>query len=51
MGENAQKIGKKLETVGVDLLQIFNWTVKMSDKEIKCKRSSHKNKAGNSKQK
>ena len=50
MGENAQKIGKKLETVGVDLLQIFNWTVKMSDKEIKCKRSSHKNKAGNSKQ-
>lgn len=50
MGENAQKIGKKLEILGVDLLSLFFWTKKMGDKEIKCTRSTHKNLAGNSKQ-
>lgn len=49
MGENAQKIGKKLEELGVDLLKTFNWTEKMRDKEIKCTRSSHKNAQGNPK--
>lgn len=46
MGENAQKIGKKLEELGIDLLKTFNWTEKMRDKEINCKRSSHKNEKG-----
>ena len=50
MGENAQKIGKKLEVLGVELLQMFNWNKKMSDKEIKCTRISHKNAKGNKKQ-
>lgn len=50
MGENAQKIGKKLELLGVDLLGMFNWTKKMSDKEIKCARSTHKNAEGKTKQ-
>ena len=50
MGENAQKIGKKLELLGVDLLGMFNWTKKMSDKEIKCARSTHKNAEGKPKQ-
>ena len=49
MGENAQKIGKKLEILGVDLLGMFNWTKKMGDKEIKCSRSSHKNSEGKAK--
>ena len=43
VGENAQKIGKKLEQLGVDLLGMFKWNKKMSDKEIKCTRSTHKN--------
>lgn len=50
MGENAQKIGKKLEELGVDLLEMFNWNERMRDKEIKCTRKSHKNIQGNSKQ-
>lgn len=50
MGENAQKIGKKLEVLGVEIFQIFNWTKKMADKEIKCNRSTHKNAEGKSKQ-
>lgn len=49
MGENAQKIGKKLELLGIDLLGLFGWTEKMRDKEIKCTRSLHKNENGNSK--
>ncbi len=49
MGENAQKIGKKLEQLGVDLLELFGWTERMRDKEIKCTRSLHKNEEGNSK--
>lgn len=49
MGENAQKIGKKLEILGVDLLGVFKWNKKMSDKEIKCTRSTHKNAEGKSK--
>ena len=43
VGENAQKIGKKLEQLGVNLLGMFKWNKKMSDKEIKCTRSTHKN--------
>ena len=35
MGENAQKIGKKLEQLGVNLLGMFKWNKKMSDKENK----------------
>lgn len=50
MGENAQKIGKKLEILGVDLLGLFNWAKKMGDKEIKCTRSTHKNAKGKPKQ-
>lgn len=49
MGENAQKIGKKLEVVGSDLFEMFNWNKKMGDKEIKCTRGSHKNTEGNKK--
>lgn len=49
MGENAQKVGKKLENLGVELLSMFNWKKKMSDKEIKCTRSTHKNASGTSK--
>ena len=49
MGENAQKIGKKLELLGVDLLSLFHWTKKMGDKEILCTRSNHKNSKGNKK--
>ena len=49
MGENAQKIGKKLESVGFELLSMFNWKKKMGDKEIKCTRSTHKNSKGTSK--
>lgn len=50
VGENAQKIGKKLEQLGVDLLGMFKWNKKMSDKEIKCTRSTHKNAEGKPKQ-
>lgn len=46
MGENAQKIGKKLEKFGVKLFEMFNWNKKMGDKEIKCTRGSHKNAQG-----
>ena len=49
MGENAQKIGKKLESVGFELLSMFNWKKKIGDKEIKCTRSTHKNSKGASK--
>lgn len=49
MGENAQKIGKKLEELGVNILKLYNWNERMRDKEIKCTRKSHKNAEGNSK--
>lgn len=42
MGENAQKIGKKLEKFGVKLFEMFNWNKKMGDKEIKCTRGTTK---------
>lgn len=44
MGENAQKIGKKLESFGWNLFGLFNWKLKMKDKQINCVRSTHKNK-------
>ena len=50
MGENAQKIGKKLEELGFDILSVFNWSKKMSDKEIACKRNAHKNEEGKKKE-
>ncbi|WP_370775869.1 hypothetical protein [Anaerobutyricum hallii] len=50
MGENAQKIGKKLEKLGVELFEMFNWNKKMGDKEIKCSRATHKNAEGKKKQ-
>lgn len=49
MGENSQKIGKKLEGLGVQIFEMFNWSKRMSDKEIKCTRSIHKNAEGTSK--
>lgn len=50
MGENAQKIGKKLEELGFDILSVFNWSKKMSDKEIVCKKNAHKNEEGKKKE-
>lgn len=42
MGEQASKIGKKLESFGATFLTSLGWTELMRDKEIKCTRSSHK---------
>ncbi len=44
MGENSPKIGKKLESFSWDLFSLFNWKLKMNDKQINCTRSTHKNK-------
>lgn len=41
MGEQAAKIGKKLEGFGEQLFSGFGWIELDRDKEIKCKRSSH----------
>lgn len=49
MGENAQKVGKKLEIMGTQILSLFQWKEKMRDKEIECKRSPHKNPSGDKK--
>lgn len=49
MGENAQKIGKKLEIMGTNILEMFCWNEKMRDKEIECKRQGHKNVEGKKK--
>ena len=44
MGENATKIGKKLEGFGENLISDLGWIELTRDKEIKCQRSSHKKK-------
>ena len=50
MGEAAKKIGEKLESFsGQYLLTRLGWQQLLSDFEIKCTRSSHKNPAGKSK--
>ena len=50
MGENARKIGDKLEEfAGSYLLTNFGWTELTRDREIKCIKAAHKNLAGNSK--
>lgn len=49
MGENAQKIGKKLEIMGCNILELFKWKEKMKDKEIKCRRQGHRNVDGKKK--
>lgn len=41
MGEQAVKIGKKLEGFGEHLFSGFGWTELTRDREIECKRSSH----------
>lgn len=42
MGEQAQKIGKKLEGFGEKLFSGFGWNELARDKEITCRRSTHK---------
>lgn len=42
MGEQASKIGKKLESFGENFFANLGWTELARDKEIKCTRSSHK---------
>lgn len=44
MGEQAVKIGKKLEGFGEQLFSGFGWTELTRDREIECKRSSHSKK-------
>lgn len=44
MGEQAVKIGKKLEGFGELLFSGFGWTELTRDREIKCTRSSHNKK-------
>jgi hypothetical protein len=44
MGEQAKKIGEKLEGFGENLFTNIGWTELIRDKEIKCKRSSHSKK-------
>lgn len=44
MGEQASKIGKKLEGFGENLFSDLGWTEPARDKEIKCTRSAHKKK-------
>ena len=41
MGEQAAKIGKKLEGFGEQLFSGFGWAELTRDREIDCKRSSH----------
>ena len=43
MGENAKKIGEKLEGFGERLYQRFGWNELTRDTEIKCIRTTHKN--------
>lgn len=43
MGEQAARIGKKLEGFGENFFANLGWTELTQDKEIKCTRSSHKN--------
>lgn len=42
MGENAKKIGEKLEGFGERLYERFGWNELTRDVEIKCTKSSHK---------
>ena len=42
MGEQAARIGKKLEEFGENFLQNLGWIELAHDKEIKCTRTSHK---------
>lgn len=42
MGEQASKIGKKLEGFGENFIPNLGWIKLTSDKEIKCTRTSHK---------
>ena len=44
MGENATKIGKKLEGFGENLVANLGWTELARDREIKCTRPSHRKK-------
>ena len=44
MGEQAAKIGKKLEGFGENFFANLGWAELTQDKEIKCTRSSHKKK-------
>lgn len=41
MGENAKKIGDKLESFGKNLFNELGWIELTRDREIKCKRPSH----------
>ena len=45
MGENAAKIGRKLEGFGENLISDFGWIELVRDCEIKCTRSVHKKKS------
>lgn len=42
MGEQASKIGKKLEGFGENLFANLGWTELARDRQVKCTRSSHK---------
>ena len=42
MGENAAKIGRKLEGFGENLFSDLGWSELARDREIKCNRASHK---------
>lgn len=42
MGENATKIGKKLESFGGNFFPQLSWDELCRDREIKCSRTSHK---------
>lgn len=49
MGEQASKIGKKLEQFGENFFANLGWTELTRDKEIKCTRSSHCNRSSHKK--
>lgn len=46
MGENAKKIGDKLEGFGQRLFERFGWEELTRDQQINCKKSKHKNESG-----
>ncbi|QHI73082.1 hypothetical protein [Aminipila terrae] len=49
MGEQAKKIGDKLEGFGEKIYERFNWEELTRDQEIKCTKSSHRTEKGNPK--
>ncbi|HII4471077.1 TPA: hypothetical protein ACY4SJ_002565 [Clostridium perfringens] len=49
MGENAKKIGEKLEGFGERLYERFGWNELTRDEEIKCIKKTHRNDKGNHK--